>query len=62
MTTQEQIGDQSSMSKVFVFATLVCGFVAAYMMYKRGESLGSIAKQAVTNAVGSFVSEIKDAI
>ena len=62
MTTQGQIGDQSSMSKVFVFATLVCGFVAAYMMYKRGESLGSIAKQTITNPVVSLVSEVKDAI
>jgi hypothetical protein len=28
-------------------------------MYRSGESLGSIAKQAITNPVGSLVSEVK---
>jgi len=31
-------------------------------MYRRGESLGSIAKQAITNPIGSLVSEVKNTI
>ena len=62
MATEEQIGTQSSMSKVIVFATVVCGVVAAYLMYKRGESLGSIAQQTITNPVGSMVSEVKNSV
>jgi hypothetical protein len=62
MATEEQIGTRSSMSKVIVFATVVCGFIAAYLMYKRGESLGSIAEQTITNPVGSMVSEVKNSV
>ena len=62
MATEEQIGTHSSMSKVIVFATVVCGVVAAYLMYKRGESLGSIAQQTITNPVGSMVSEVKNSV
>jgi hypothetical protein len=51
--------DRSSMSKLILYATVISGFVAAYLMYRRGESLGTIAKQAVTNPVGSLISEVK---
>jgi hypothetical protein len=54
-----EVIDRSSMSKVILFATVISGFVAAYLMYRRGESLGPIAKQAVTNPVGSLISEVK---
>jgi hypothetical protein len=47
----------------FIFlATVVSGFVAAYLMYRRGESLMSIARRTVTNPVGSLVSEVKKAV
>jgi hypothetical protein len=38
---------------------VVSGCVAAYLMYRRGESLGSIAKETIANPVGSLVSEVK---
>ncbi len=50
------------MRKVILFATVASGFVAAYLMYRRGESLGSIAKRTITNPVGSLVSEVKNAV
>jgi len=50
------------MKRLALFATVACGFVAAYLMYLRGESLGSIAKQIITNPVGSLVSEVKNAV
>jgi hypothetical protein len=43
--------------KADLFATIVSGVAAAYLMYRRGESLGTIARQAITNPVGSLVSE-----
>jgi hypothetical protein len=49
------------MRKVLFWGTLVAGAVAAYMMYRRGESLGMIAAQTVTNPVGSLVGELKTA-
>lgn len=45
--------------KLFVFATVASGVVAAYLMYRRGESLPTIAIKAVTNPVGSLVSEMQ---
>ena len=59
MAKENQIETQSSMKKVILFATIASGFVAAYLMYRRGESLGSIAKQTVTNPLGSLISEVK---
>jgi hypothetical protein len=59
MAKESRIESQSSMKRVILFATVVSGFVAAYLMYRRGESLGSIAKQTITNPVGSLISEVK---
>ena len=61
MKAETQPDGRSSLQKMIVLATVVSGFVAAYLMYRRGESLGAIAKQAITNPVGSLVSEVKNA-
>ena len=53
---------RSSLQRAILLATVVSGFVAAYLMYRRGESLGSIAKQTITNPVGSLVSEVKNSV
>ena len=37
-------------------------FAAAYLMYRRGESIMSIARKTATNPVGSLVSEVKNVI
>jgi hypothetical protein len=47
---------------VILFATFASGIVAAYLMYKRGESLPTIARRAITNPVGSLLTEVKDAV
>ena len=62
MEKEESIETQSSMKKLIFYATVIAGFVAAYMMYRRGESLGTIAKQTITNPVGSLVSEVKNTV
>jgi hypothetical protein len=59
MAKENQVEKQSSMKRVILFATIASGFVAAYLMYRRGESLGSIAKQTIANPVGSLISEVK---
>ena len=62
MGTVGQIETQGSMRKVIFYATVLSGFVAAYLMYRRGESLGTIAKQAITSPIGSLVSEVKNSV
>lgn len=47
------------MRRVLFWATVIAGVSAAYMMYRRGESLGTIAAKTATNPVGSFVSELE---
>jgi hypothetical protein len=59
MAAEEQVEARSSLSKVVLYATVISGFVAAYLMYRRGESIDSIARKTVTNPVGSLVSEVK---
>jgi hypothetical protein len=50
------------MKRLFVWASLISGVAAAYMMYRRGESFGTIAKATVSNPVGAFASEVRNAI
>jgi hypothetical protein len=62
MAAEERIEAHSTFSKMIVYATLISGFVAAYLMYKRGESLIAIARKTVTNPVGSLVSEVQNVV
>ena len=47
------------MRRVFFWLTVASGAVAAYMMLRRGESIPRTAAKAVTNPVGSLVSELR---
>lgn len=49
------------MRKVLFWGSVISGAVAAYMMYKRGEGVGAIARKAVTRPVGSLVQELRRA-
>jgi hypothetical protein len=60
MEREELVESRRSMSKLILFATIASGVIAAYLMYRRGESLGTIAKQAVTNPIGSLMTEVKN--
>jgi hypothetical protein len=62
MAAEERVETHSKLSKIIIYATVISGVIAAYLMYKRGESLVGIARQTVTNPVGSLVSEVKNAI
>jgi len=62
MAAEEKVEAHSPLSKVIFYATVISGFVAAYLMYRRGESMMSIATKTVTNPVGSLVSEVKNVV
>jgi uncharacterized protein (DUF697 family) len=49
------------MRRFIFWASLISGAIAAYAMYQRGESLGTIAKKTTTDPIGTLVSEIKNA-
>ena len=50
------------MKRLTFWVTILAGGTAAYLMYRRGESLPSIARKAMTNPLGSFASEVKQAL
>ena len=50
------------MRRLLFWGSILSGAAAAYLMYKRGESLGTILKSATTDPVGTLVSEVKQAI
>lgn len=62
MAEKEQVEAHSTLSKIIVYATVFSGFVAAYLMYRCGESMVSIARKTVTNPVVSLVSEVKNVV
>ncbi|HTV07767.1 MAG TPA: hypothetical protein VMD97_01825 [Candidatus Aquilonibacter sp.] len=49
------------MRKLIVWGSVAAGAVAAYLMYKRGTPIMTIAKKTVLNPVGSLVTELKNA-
>lgn len=50
------------MRRLIVWATVLSGAAAAYLMYRRGESLGTIAKNTISNPIGTFASEVRNAM
>jgi hypothetical protein len=62
MAAEERVEAHSTFSRIIVWATVISGFVAAYLMYRRGESMMAIARKTVTNPVGSLVSEVKNVV
>lgn len=50
------------MKRLIYWGTLAAGVLAAYLMFRRGESLGTIAKKTISNPVGSLVNEVQHAV
>jgi hypothetical protein len=50
------------MKRLSFWLTILAGATAAYLMYRRGESPLNIAKNAVSNPLGTFTSEIQKAL
>jgi len=47
------------MKKLLLWGTALSGLTAAYLMYRRGESLSSIAKKAGLHPISSLFNELK---
>ena len=50
------------MKRILFWATIASGVAAAYLMIRRGESLGTIARKTLTNPIGTLVTELKTAV
>lgn len=50
------------MKRIFFWATILSGAAAAYLMYRRGEPAGQIAKKTLAHPIRSFASEIRQAV
>jgi hypothetical protein len=51
--------ERPTASRLFALLTFTAEVVAAYLMYRRGASPLSIAKNSLLNPVGSLASEIQ---
>lgn len=60
MDENKSLESRVSVGKLFVFATIISGIVAAYLMHKRGAPLTTIAKETITNPLGSLASEVNN--
>ncbi len=49
------------MRKLIVWGSVLSGVIAAYLMYRRGATLGTIAKNATLHPVKSLVGELGSA-
>lgn len=47
--------------RILFWSTVAAGAVAAFLMYRRGASLTTIARESIQHPVGSFVRETKAA-
>jgi len=52
---------EGTVRKLIVWGSVISGVVAAYLMYKRGTPLLTIARKTVTNPVGALVGELRGA-
>lgn len=50
------------MRNVIFWATVAAGAIAGYLMIRRGESLGTVAREAITHPVGSLIRETQNAV
>lgn len=50
------------MKRLIFWGTIAAGATAAYLMFRRGESFPTIARRVVSNPIGSFTSEVRQAV
>ena len=49
------------MRKLFFWTTVLSGGIAAYLMLKKGEPLGQVAKEVIRRPIGSLVDQVRSA-
>jgi hypothetical protein len=55
------MSNEGTVRKLIVWGSVTAGVVAAYLMYKRGTPIMTIAKKTVTNPIGALVGELRGA-
>lgn len=55
------MSNEVTVRKLIVWGSVLSGVVAAYLMYKRGTPLFTIARKTIVNPVGSLVGELRGA-
>ena len=55
------MSNEGKISKLIVVGTVLSGVVAAYLMYRRGTPVLTIARKTITNPIGSLVGELRGA-
>lgn len=50
------------MKRLVFWGTIAAGATAAYLMHRRGESAGAIAKSVLSNPLAAFATEIRQAV
>jgi hypothetical protein len=55
------MSNEGKIRKLIVVGAVVSGVVAAYLMYRRGTPLLTIARRTLTNPVGALVGELRGA-
>jgi hypothetical protein len=55
------MSNEGKVRKLIVWGSVLSGVVAAYLMYRRGTPIMTIAKKAITNPIGALVTELKGA-
>ena len=58
----KQASSGSGIRRLFFWATVASGVAAAFLMIRRGESLGTIARKTITNPIGTLVTELKTVV
>lgn len=49
------------MKRLLFWGTILSGVAAAYLMYRRGAPIGTIATQTIANPVGTLANELQNA-
>jgi predicted NAD/FAD-binding protein len=52
---------EGKIRKIIVVGSVISGVVAAYLMYRRGTPLFTIARKTIANPVGALVGELRGA-
>ena len=52
---------QVTVRKLIVWGSVLSGAVAAYLMYKRGTPLFTIARKTISNPIGALAGELRGA-
>jgi hypothetical protein len=60
VTHRGRLGKEKPMRKIIFWVTVASGVAAAYLMLRRGEPLGNVARETLAHPVSAFANEIQN--